>query len=334
VQGTQTATPSFRLLDHLGTQVGTVDVNGVPTSISDYAPFGQLFTGGSQDPYKFTGKERDTESGNDYFGARYYASSMGRFMSPDPSVLDFADPTNPQSLNLYGYVRNNPLIFVDPKGDFCYQVNSSSNTVTIDNTAQSAGDCAKGATWIDGIATNYSYGADGVLQIGYKNGNDAGNLSFGSPDLSTDSSGKIQNPWLIDLSDNTQYNPGTISKYSMSANLSKYQGRLFDMHWCGPGGGGPPTSANDVACREHDRCYAAAGASAAMNTGAATPTSSQVAAIKACNQQMYDSVMKNPSEGSTPFLSYWLKGAFGSIYPGTEVTPPGSETPIPWLIHP
>lgn len=54
---------------------------------------------------KYTGKERDTESGLDYFGARYMSSSMGRFMSPDPSGLYFADPSNPQSLNLYSYVR-------------------------------------------------------------------------------------------------------------------------------------------------------------------------------------------------------------------------------------
>jgi RHS repeat-associated protein len=65
---------------------------------------------------RYTGKERDTESGNDYFGARYYASSMGRFMSPDPSQLVYADQTNPQSLNLYSYVRNNPLVFTDPTG--------------------------------------------------------------------------------------------------------------------------------------------------------------------------------------------------------------------------
>jgi RHS repeat-associated protein len=64
----------------------------------------------------FTGKERDTESGNDYFGARYYATSMGRFLSPDPSVLDNADLTNPQSLNLYAYALNNPLKYVDPTG--------------------------------------------------------------------------------------------------------------------------------------------------------------------------------------------------------------------------
>jgi len=63
-----------------------------------------------------TCKERDSESGNDYFGARYYASSMGRWMSPDPAGIGFANAENPQSLNLYGYVQNNPLGFVDPNG--------------------------------------------------------------------------------------------------------------------------------------------------------------------------------------------------------------------------
>ena len=67
----------------------------------------------------FTGKERDAESGNDYFGARYYASAMGRFMSPDPSGLMYADPTNPQSFNLYAYALNNPLKNTDPTGMYC-----------------------------------------------------------------------------------------------------------------------------------------------------------------------------------------------------------------------
>jgi RHS repeat-associated protein len=62
----------------------------------------------------FTGKERDTESGNDYFGARYYGSSMGRFVSPDDGVDQ--DPEDPQSWNLYSYVRNNPLGSVDADG--------------------------------------------------------------------------------------------------------------------------------------------------------------------------------------------------------------------------
>jgi RHS repeat-associated protein len=67
-----------------------------------------------------TGKERDSESGNDYFGARYYASSMGRFMSPDWSAkvapVPYAKLDDPQSLNLYAYVRNNPLVRVDADG--------------------------------------------------------------------------------------------------------------------------------------------------------------------------------------------------------------------------
>jgi RHS repeat-associated protein len=67
-----------------------------------------------------TGKERDAESGNDYFGARYYASNMGRFMSPDWSAkvepVPYSKLDNPQTLNLYAYVGNNPLSRVDPTG--------------------------------------------------------------------------------------------------------------------------------------------------------------------------------------------------------------------------
>ena len=70
--------------------------------------------------HHFTGKERDAESGNDYFEARYYSSSMGRFMSPDysdaPVAVPFATLSNPQTLNLYSYVGNNPLSITDPFG--------------------------------------------------------------------------------------------------------------------------------------------------------------------------------------------------------------------------
>jgi len=67
-----------------------------------------------------TGKERDAESGNDYFGARYYASPMGRWLSPDWSAKEepvpYAKLDDPQSLNLYTYVRNNPLTRADADG--------------------------------------------------------------------------------------------------------------------------------------------------------------------------------------------------------------------------
>jgi len=71
-------------------------------------------------PHRISGKERDSESGNDYFGARYYASSMGRFMSPDWAAkqdpVPYAKLDNPQTLNLYAYLRNNPLAGVDADG--------------------------------------------------------------------------------------------------------------------------------------------------------------------------------------------------------------------------
>jgi RHS repeat-associated protein len=65
---------------------------------------------------RITGKERDTESGNDYFGARYYASSMGRFLSPDPKQITKQRMADPQQWNMYAYTRNNPLVAIDPGG--------------------------------------------------------------------------------------------------------------------------------------------------------------------------------------------------------------------------
>ena len=67
-----------------------------------------------------TGKERDSESGLDYFGARYYGSALGRFTNPDwsktPDPIPYADLGNPQSLNLYTYVLNRPLTSFDRDG--------------------------------------------------------------------------------------------------------------------------------------------------------------------------------------------------------------------------
>jgi RHS repeat-associated protein len=70
--------------------------------------------------YKFTGKERDAETGNDYFGARYYTSGYGRFLSPDWSAtaepVPYASLGSPETLNLYAYVSDNPESFADPDG--------------------------------------------------------------------------------------------------------------------------------------------------------------------------------------------------------------------------
>ncbi len=64
----------------------------------------------------FTGKERDAETGLDYFWARYLSSPQGRFTSVDPDINLGLHLTDPQGWNGYAYARNNPLLFVDPDG--------------------------------------------------------------------------------------------------------------------------------------------------------------------------------------------------------------------------
>lgn len=64
---------------------------------------------------KFTGKERDAETGLDYFGARYFSAAQGRFTSAD-EPFEGQHAENPQSWNLYSYALNNPLVLTDPDG--------------------------------------------------------------------------------------------------------------------------------------------------------------------------------------------------------------------------
>ncbi len=116
-------------LDHLGSTRLVTDQAGNTVSRHDYIPFGEEIqansggrdgTFGTQDfvNQKFTGKERDQETGLDFFGARYMSSALGRFTSPDVPLADQWEK-DPQSWNLYSYVRNNPLRTIDPTGRKC-----------------------------------------------------------------------------------------------------------------------------------------------------------------------------------------------------------------------
>ena len=85
----------------------------------DYYPYGGLehdYCPNATQNYKFTGKERDAESGLDMFGARYHGSNLGRFTTPDPIQLKANRLLNPQRLNLYSYGVNSPLVNIDPDG--------------------------------------------------------------------------------------------------------------------------------------------------------------------------------------------------------------------------
>ena len=106
---------------------------------------------GDATEHHFTGKERDTESGNDYFGARYYASTMGRFLSPDSP--GFSHLVNPQAWNLYAYTYNNPLSFRDRDGHDVACTNNTTQCVADANNATNGGGRVTSVT----TTTNHSF---------------------------------------------------------------------------------------------------------------------------------------------------------------------------------
>src|SRR6185312_15079743 len=115
---------AYYFSDHLKAASVITDSAGNIKSESDYYPWGGelQFVNNDSNHYKFTGKERDTESQLDYFGARYYSNGLGRFITPDwaakPAAVPYAVLGDPQSLNLYSYVRNIPTTNVDADGHF------------------------------------------------------------------------------------------------------------------------------------------------------------------------------------------------------------------------
>jgi RHS repeat-associated protein len=108
--------------NHLGSGTKLTDSTGAVKSRAEFDPYGQplLEWSSSGDTYlntkKFTGYERDTGSGLDYANARMYANGRGRFVQPDPTGLKSSTLKEPLSLNLYAYVKNDPVNLTDPTG--------------------------------------------------------------------------------------------------------------------------------------------------------------------------------------------------------------------------
>ncbi|MDP9268027.1 MAG: polymorphic toxin type 24 domain-containing protein [Acidobacteriota bacterium] len=186
------ATVHYYFSDHLGSHSVVTSANGTTIEQeADYYPFGgeRVVTAGPN-KYKFTGKERDAESGLDYFGARYYASAAARWLSPDwaakATAVPYADFGNPQSLNLYGYVGNNPLAHADSDGHCCapYElanyIDSKINAGVgyAQNKAVNSGSPALAAT------TTFVVGSTGAVGQGFTNmlrtGESVGSLPSGA----------------------------------------------------------------------------------------------------------------------------------------------------------
>jgi len=186
----------YLTVDHLGSTRLVTDGSGNVKRRYDYLPFGYeinsswgqrtTVTGYQSDIFnpKFTGKPRDYEStlGLDYFGARYYSAAQGRFTSPDEPLID-QFPSDPQSWNLYGYVRNNPLINVDLSGRDCIYTNNYNSDGTVAVSNEQGGCSGSGGTYVPGTvdigAVNVN-GNSGLLNYAYTPYDSNGNYTFSS----------------------------------------------------------------------------------------------------------------------------------------------------------
>jgi len=109
--------------DAVGSPVAMTDSTGAIVWEADYQPFGDEWnlSETKTNAHRFTGKERDAETGLHYFGARHYDANLGRFISIDPALISgrpASTLTVPQQHNFYAYAINNPYRYVDPDGEF------------------------------------------------------------------------------------------------------------------------------------------------------------------------------------------------------------------------
>jgi RHS repeat-associated protein len=150
--------------DHLGTPRVQTSLTGQVVETWDNYPYGEQWTmtGGVGNNHHYTGKERDPESGNDYFGARYYWNGNARWLSVDPEKV----PTDPQQLNLYVYVRNDPVNYVDRDGRNLGKVNEGDVVIDVIDI-NAAGWWS--ADYGDG-ATDFGYDDGSVSQTGEGSG--------------------------------------------------------------------------------------------------------------------------------------------------------------------
>jgi RHS repeat-associated protein len=141
---------------------------------------------------EFTGKERDGETGLDFFGARYYGSALGRFTSPDPIGIIKQKLFDPQQWNAYGYARNNPLRFMDPTGQYvtnCASDDKKCNKAADEFEKQRQKDLnSKDKNVRAGAAAFGERGKDNVVHVGFA---DLASLGLkGEVDISKSGNGK------------------------------------------------------------------------------------------------------------------------------------------------
>ena len=130
------STTSYFLADHLGSTNGLANSSGALVSSNSYDSFGNPTNTNFSYRYQFTGREFDSFSGLQFSRARFYDPNLGRFISEDPIGFGGGD------INLFGYVKNNPIRFTDPSGLFPFTPSEAADSLDISlNNAQKACGC-------------------------------------------------------------------------------------------------------------------------------------------------------------------------------------------------
>ena len=215
---------------------------------------------------------------------------MGRFVSPDPSGLVYADPRNPQSLNLYAYVLNNPLIHIDPSGLDCVYFNASGSAIeSIDPTnndlgqpiAQQSSDCGlNGGNWVNGTTTkdlaSYNPSNDtwqiasydtNQQQLYWSESHASGAQSDGTLCAGNCSTANGYSSISYAFFGNQIANGNWYDALHWAAGqttpVSSFEKWLIGdpegRNWCGAGGTGVPSGGDDWSCMAHDYGYMRTG---------------------------------------------------------------------------
>jgi RHS repeat-associated protein len=212
----------FYFNDPLGSRRVQTDSAGVVERTCQNLPYGD---GETCQPTPtenlFTGKERDTESGNDYFGARYYASAMGRWLSPDPKMISKQRMIDPQQWDMYSYARNSPLVAYDPDGkEVRFKDEATAQHAVSDYRAQLPKN--------QGGAVNYKAREGGgfMLTVDPKAAADAGSKSRLGELSTVATSKKVAEVNYVGKDDPITYNKGTNTDSPTQATSSLGQRQL------------------------------------------------------------------------------------------------------------
>jgi RHS repeat-associated protein len=315
--------------DHLGTSRLITGYGGWPVWSGTFAPFGQEVNPEiTTNTYKFTGDEHDAESNLEHTQFRQLSTTQGRWLSPDPYLGSIA-LANPQSLNRYSYVLNEPLRGRDPLGLECVWDDGSFDSLDDVDTGsfegcQGAG--GAGGTWVD-----HSYFVDGGLPDWNPNpSSDLASYAASIPTAYADNSGVgtagsitaaagilMTQIGLVAVATEQTVEGAAMNVANLPEILKGTQNprRLFNTNYCGPGGAGPTRRNTDPSCKAHDHCFDNAKLDAndyvLYKFGLKTLTPGQVQSAQQCNQQLCASAGASASNFSDAAQVFLIGSFFG-----------------------